>query len=91
MKTLALLAALAWPLLLAGCAAPPDLSTPLGQCRAQAENSPRVRELEIQTTGGSDFQQADARRQLPRARREAYTACLQSRGLAPKGGVEAVQ
>lgn len=91
MKTLALFAALAFPLLLAGCGPAPDLSTPQGQCQAQANNSPRVRELEIQTSGGSDKQQYDARQALPRARREAYNACLQARGLAPKGGVEAVQ
>ena len=91
MKTLPLLTLLALPLLLARCAPPPDLSTPQGQCQAQANNSPEVRRLFAETSGGSTQQQVNARRQLPLARRDAYVACLQARGLAPKGGVEAVQ
>jgi hypothetical protein len=91
MKTLPLLAMLALPLLLARCAPTPDLSTPQGQCRAQAENSPEVSRLIGETSGGSPAQQAMARRELPLARRSAYIACLQARGLAPKGGVEPVR
>ena len=91
MKTLPLLTLLALPLLLARCAPPPDLSTPQGQCQAQANNSPEVRRLFAETSGGSTQQQMDARRRLPIARQDAYIACLQARGLAPKGGVEAVR
>lgn len=91
MKTLPLLAGLALPLVLACCALGPDLSTPQGQCQAQAEKSPKVRELEIQTTSSDGSTAYGARQQLPRARREAYIACLQARGLAPPGGVEPVQ
>lgn len=91
MKTLPLLALLALPLLLARCAPPPDLSTPQGQCQAQGNNSPEVRRLFAETSGGSTQQQVDARLQLPVARRDAYIACLQARGLAPKGGVEPVR
>lgn len=92
MKSLPFLAVLALPLALARCAPPPNLSTPQGQCQAQAENSPEVVALKVQTSGGSMQQQADALRQLPFARRKAYIACMQARGLAPPGGgVEPVQ
>jgi hypothetical protein len=86
MKRLPLLAVIALPLALARCAPPPNLSTPQGQCQAQAENSPEVVALKIQTSGGSMAQQAIALRDLPIARRKAYIACMQARGLAPPGG-----
>ncbi len=91
MKTLPLLVVLASPLLLARCAPPPDLATPQGQCQAQANENPDVRQLAAETSGGSPTQQATALRELPLARRRAYIACLQARGLAPKGGVEPVR
>jgi hypothetical protein len=91
MKNLLLLAALALPLALARCAPPPDLSTPQGQCQAQANNSEPVRTLQAQTSGGSDEQRAKALQQLPAVRQSAYIACLQGRGLAPKGGVQPLQ
>lgn len=86
MKTFTLLAALALPLALARCAPPPDLSTPQGQCQAEADNSPEVARLIAETSGGSMAQQYIARHELPIARRRAYITCLQRRGLAPKGG-----
>ncbi len=86
MKTLAFLAVLALPLALARCAPPPDLSPPQGQCQAEADNSPEVARLIAETSGGSMAQQYIARRELPAARRRAYNACLQRRGLAPGGG-----
>jgi hypothetical protein len=91
MKIPLLLAALALPLALTRCAPPPDLSTPQGQCQAQADNSDPVRALRAQSSGGSDAQRAEALRQLPAVRQQAYVACLQGRGLAPKGGVQPLQ
>ena len=80
MKPLTLLAVLALPLALTRCGPPPDLSTPQGQCQAQADNSPEVGQLIAQTSGGSMTQQATARQQLPLARRRAYIACLHGHG-----------
>ena len=76
--------ALAGALLLLGCAAP---DTPEATCERQAENRPAVRELIIKGAGNPAFLAA-SQEELAFTRRQAVVACLRSRGLAPRGGVE---
>jgi hypothetical protein len=81
---------LALALLLAGCAFGSADNTPQGQCRLQADNDPTVKEF-YQTTPGLYTVSGSANEELKVLVRDAYNRCLQAKGLAPPGGVEAVR
>lgn len=81
-------------LVLAGCAmqpahgpAPPPLSPEQQACRAEARNSPEVREIRRRWAPGVNdrFIEQD----VSRAEESAYRACLRARRLPGPSGVEA--
>jgi hypothetical protein len=75
-------------LALAGCGGRDN--SPEGQCERQSYDDPAVHQLEIarlaNTANSFDLQGAYAA-----ARKQAIYRCLNTRGLAPPGGVEPVQ
>ena len=86
---IALLPALA---LLAGCGGgrdrPPTVAVPdavASACESQVDADPAVTELMIKGAGTPQFQR-DNQDRLRLARQRARIACLQSRGVLPRGG-----
>ncbi len=81
-----------WPLaaLLALAACGPDTSTPQGQCRAEAYNDPKVKDIQIRMLG-NQMLQSQLMPDLNDAVHAATLRCLRARGLAPPGGVEKEQ
>ena len=71
--------------LLAGCARE---SAPDAACDAQVDRDPVVRDL-IMKGAGSEHFKLETDDVLLQARKRARVACLQGRGVLPKGGVEA--
>ena len=72
-------------LLLAGCARE---SAPDAACEAQVDRDPVVRDLMMKGAGSEHFK-LENDDVLLQARKRARVACLQGRGVLPKGGVEA--
>ena len=72
-------------LLLAGCARE---GAPDAACDAQVDQNPVVRDL-IMKGAGSEHFKLENDDVLLQARKRARVACLQGRGVLPKGGVEA--
>lgn len=74
--------------LLAGCTPPPPATTAQGQCEQQADQDPNVHALLVQAPVYS--QDPIWQTKLTLARRKAVNACLTTKGLAPRGGVQPV-
>lgn len=72
-------------LLLSGCAREGAADA---ECEAQVDRDPVVRDL-IAKSAGSEHFKLENDDLLLQARKRARVACLQGRGLLPKGGVEA--
>ena len=72
-------------LLLSGCARE---GAPDAACDAQVDRDPVVRDL-IMKGAGSEHFKLETDDVLLQARKRARVACLQGRGVLPKGGVEA--
>jgi hypothetical protein len=87
------------PLLLAACArtpaAPPVASVPdtpeVAACRAEARNSPEVRNLARQVNMNNPTQEARVTALRAEAEGRAFNDCLRLRGLSRGGGVERVR
>ena len=89
MKHLGLLLLLVLP----GCSgigdAPAD--TPLGQCQQQALNDPAVKEAIERANSTLQEVRVPGVRDQKFAIKQAVQRCMAAKGLAPKGGVEAVK
>ena len=72
-------------LLLAGCARGP--ATPLQTCESLANDDPKVKTIIIRGVGNPHAQLED-QDLLRAAKQDATLACLRTRGLIPRGGVE---
>ena len=84
-----------WPVLLlllalAACSPRSGDSSAQAQCERQAENDPKVVEIYTSTNGWYTYPYQDHDRLLM-AKRQAMVKCLREKGLAPAGGVQAVQ
>ena len=73
-------------LLVAGCAANRPL-TDQEQCERQAENDPAVKLLEEKGLGSPNFQASNLG-VLRDTKADAVKACLRTRGIEVRGGVE---
>ena len=62
-------------------------TTPERACDRAANDDPAVQALIIKGVGNPYFQ-SNSQDELNAAKQDARLACLRSRGLAPKGGVE---
>jgi hypothetical protein len=81
------------PLLAGGLAACSFLApgdTPQAQCERQADDDPAVVAIYSHTEGGYTYSSLD-RARLAFARRQAILRCMRAKGLAPPGGVQAVE
>jgi hypothetical protein len=78
------------PLLLTACASAPSGDSSEAICRRQAYDDPKVKHLrleDMETLSINPAVQAD----LSQAVRDATNACLRQKGVAVRGGVEAVR
>ena len=85
-------------LLLASCARAPTPPAPSGPdspevaaCRAEARNSPEVRNLGRQVNMNNPTQEARVTALRDEAEGRAFNDCLRRRGLSRGGGVERVR
>ena len=62
-------------------------NSPQAQCERQANNDPKVVDINISSNG---IYTPQVRSRLSVAKREATLQCLRLKGLAPPGGVEPV-
>lgn len=62
-------------------------NTPQDICARAADDSPVVHEM-LRIGAGAPQYLKDNDRKLQQAKQDAMLACLRTRGLAPKGGVE---
>lgn len=78
---------------LAGCAGMGDTPTdmPLGQCQRQALNDPAVKTAIEHANSSLQEVRVPGVREQEFATRQAVQRCMAAKGLAPKGGVEAVK
>jgi hypothetical protein len=76
-------------LVLAGCGASNQGNSPEAECRRQAYDDPKVKQLTIENLGQST---ADPQVQFNynKALYDATNACLQQKGIQVRGGVEPV-
>jgi hypothetical protein len=82
--------ALLLPVLLAACSVGASGDSPQAQCERQAYNDPEVRQI-IGNSAGNYMDGGPQRDQMLWAVRQGTQRCLQKKGLAPPGGVEALQ
>ena len=78
------------PVLLAACSSGGPNSSADAQCERQAYSDPEVRAM-IGDSAGNYMQAGPQRDQMLWAVGQAKQRCLQGKGLAPPGGVQAVQ
>jgi len=76
------------PLALLACS--PTGNGPDAECTRQAELDPTVRSI-YRGDQGDYTQLGPARSNLMWAKKQAYTKCMQAKGLAPPGGVESIR
>lgn len=80
-----------WLLLLLGActSGPAGPANPADQrsCDREANDDPKVVELILKGVGNPYFQ-SNSQEELAAAKQDARLACLRSRGLIPRGGVE---
>jgi hypothetical protein len=78
------------PLLLAGCAAAPSGDSPEAVCQRQAYENPAVKAQMIKNQSSSTMNPSDFFA-LDQALHTATDTCLRQKGVAVRGGVQAVQ
>jgi len=78
------------PLLLAACGSGPPDNTAQAVCQRQAYDDPKVKHLVIESMGTSSLN-TDVQFNLNQAVLEATNSCLRQKGVAVRGGVEAVR
>jgi hypothetical protein len=81
------------PLLAGGltaCSLVAPNDTPQAQCERQADGDPAVVAIYAHSQGGYTYSSLD-RARLAFARRQAVLRCMRAKGLAPPGGVEAIE
>ncbi len=76
-------------LMLVACGGP-EVSTAQRQCEIAADNDPAVQRAIQQYTATASYATYNIA-PLAEARKQAVVRCLRARGLAPRGGVEAVK
>lgn len=74
-------------LALSACARPEARTPDEAACARRANEDPKVKELIIKGVGSENFQ-LQSQGALSAARQDAIVACLRTRGVIPRGGVE---
>ena len=76
---------------LAACSLGAGDNSPQARCERQAVSDPKVAEIYRRSNGEYTYVGYQARDELLMAKREAVSRCMRAKGLAPPGGVQAVQ